>query len=73
MEQMRNAHMLVVKPERNKSSGRPRRRWKDNIKVVLKETDCRLDFSGLGQDAVASSCENCNQLSSSKSGGKFHE
>lgn len=66
-------HMLVVKPERNKPFARPRRRWEDNIKVVLKETDCRLDFSGLGQDAMASSSEYCYQLSSSKSGGKFHD
>jgi hypothetical protein len=29
--------VLVGKPERNSPLGRPRRRWKDNIKIGLQE------------------------------------
>jgi hypothetical protein len=29
--------VLVVKPERKRSLGRPRHRWEDNIKVDLQE------------------------------------
>jgi hypothetical protein len=31
--------VLVGKPEGKKSLGRPRRRWKDNIKVDLQEVE----------------------------------
>jgi len=31
---------LVVKPEGKRSLGRPRRRWKDNIKMDLQEVGC---------------------------------
>jgi len=38
MEVMRNADdILVGKPEGKRSLGRPRRRWKDNIRVNLME------------------------------------
>jgi hypothetical protein len=38
MEKKRNAYgILVGKPEWEKSLGRPRRKWKDNIKVDLRE------------------------------------
>jgi hypothetical protein len=30
--------VLVGRPENKRSLGRPRRRWEDNIKLVLKET-----------------------------------
>jgi hypothetical protein len=34
----RNAYgLLVGKPEEKRSLGRPRRRWVDNIKMVLRE------------------------------------
>lgn len=38
MEEMKNkCNMLFEKPE-----GRPRRRWKDNVKIVLKEKCMRV-------------------------------
>jgi hypothetical protein len=37
-EQMRNAYkILVVKPERKRPRGRPRRIWVDNIRTDLRE------------------------------------
>ena len=40
----------VVKPERLRLPGRPRLRWKDNIKPDLQNTECGrgLDSSGSG-------------------------
>jgi hypothetical protein len=36
MGEMRNAYkILVVKPEEKRPLGRPRYRWKDNIKMYL--------------------------------------
>ena len=32
--------VLVGKPEGKKPLGRPRRRWEDNIKMVLQEVGC---------------------------------
>ena len=41
MEQFRNAYrVLVEKPESKRPLGRPRRRWKDNIKMDLREVGC---------------------------------
>ena len=38
MEQSRNAYRgLVGKPEGKKPLGRPRHRWKDNIKIDLRD------------------------------------
>jgi hypothetical protein len=38
MEEERGVHMMLVgKPEGKRSLGRPRRRWKDNIKMNLQE------------------------------------
>ena len=38
MEEGRSVHkVLVVKPERKRPLGRPRRRWEDNIKMDLQE------------------------------------
>jgi hypothetical protein len=38
MESMRNAYkMLVGKPEGKRPLGRPRRRWKDNIRMDVRE------------------------------------
>jgi len=42
---------LVGKPEGKRSLGRPRRRWKDNIKMDLQEVGCRgIDWMDLAQD-----------------------
>jgi len=32
--------VLVVKPERRRPFGRPRRRWEDNIKMGLQDVGC---------------------------------
>jgi hypothetical protein len=41
MGEMKNAYrMLVGSPEDNRSLGRSRRRWVDNIKIYLKEIGC---------------------------------
>ena len=38
MEEGRGVHkVLVGKPERNRTSGRPRLRWEDNVKMHLQE------------------------------------
>jgi hypothetical protein len=38
MEEKKNAYRILVgKPERNRSLGRPRRRWEDNIRMDLRE------------------------------------
>jgi len=43
--------VLVGKPERNKLLGRPRRRWKDNIKMDFREVGCgSVDWIELLQD-----------------------
>jgi len=36
--------VLVKKPEGKKPLGRPRRRWEDNIKIVLQEIGCGMDW-----------------------------
>ena len=41
MEQLRNAYrVLVGKPEGKRPLERPRRRWKDNNKMDLREVGC---------------------------------
>jgi hypothetical protein len=43
--------VLVGKPEGKRPLGRPRRRWKDNIKEVLQEVGCGgMDWIELAQD-----------------------
>jgi hypothetical protein len=43
--------VLVGNPERKRPLGRPRRRWKDNIKADLQEVGCRgMDWIELAQD-----------------------
>jgi hypothetical protein len=45
--------VLVGKPERKRSLGRPGRRWEDSIKVDLREERCGgMDLIGLSQDRV---------------------
>jgi hypothetical protein len=48
----RNAYRLLVgKPEGNRSLGRPRRRWVDNITMDLREVGCGyVDWIRLAQD-----------------------
>ena len=52
MEKSRNAYrILVEKPEGNRPLGRPRRRWKDNIKIDLWEVGYDLgDWIALAED-----------------------
>ena len=39
------------KPEGKRPLGRPRRRWEDNIKMVVQEMECgRMDWIELAQD-----------------------
>jgi len=43
--------VLVGKPEGKRPLGRPRRRWVDNIRMVLQEVGCGyIDWIGLAQD-----------------------
>ena len=42
--------VLVGKPEATRPMGRPRRRWKYNIKIDLQEVGCKgMDLIGLAQ------------------------
>jgi len=50
--------------------GRPRHRWEDNCRMVLRER-CGLDASGLGLGPVAGYCEHSNEPSGSKKGREF--
>ena len=52
MEEGRGVHkVLVGEPEGKRPLGRPRRRWEDNIKMVLKELGRGFgDWMGLAQD-----------------------
>jgi hypothetical protein len=52
MGEKRNVYRLLVgKPERKRPLGRPRRRWKDNIKMDLLETGLNVvDWIHLAQD-----------------------
>jgi len=43
--------VLVAKPEGKRPLGRPRHRWKDNIKMALQEVGCEcMDWIDLAQD-----------------------
>ena len=43
--------VLVGKPEGRRPLGRPRRRWEDNIKMVLQEVGCGcMDWIELAED-----------------------
>jgi hypothetical protein len=66
---------LVGKPEEKGQLGRPRRRWKDNIKMDLREVGWGhgLDRSGLGYGQVAGCCECGNEPSGSIKCGEFLE
>jgi hypothetical protein len=69
MGEKRNAcRILVEKPEGKKPLGRSRRRWVDNIKMDLRETEwCvyGLDLFGSEWGPVEDSCEHGTELSGS--------
>jgi hypothetical protein len=52
MGEWRNVYRLLVgKPEGKKPLGKPRRRWRDNIKIDLLEIGLNdVDWIGLAQD-----------------------
>jgi hypothetical protein len=52
MGENRNSYRILVgKPEGNRPLGRPRRRWKDNIKTDLREIGWGgMDWIHLAQD-----------------------
>jgi hypothetical protein len=57
---------LARKPERERSLGKPKRRWVNNIKIDLREIGLgqfRLDLYSLLQGAVEGSCEYDNETS----------
>jgi len=58
----------VGKLEGKRPLGRPRRRWKDNIKTDLQEVRCGcMDWIELAQDSgqVAGTCDCGNEVSGS--------
>jgi hypothetical protein len=52
MEEKRNAYRILVgNPEGNRTLGRPRRRWVDNIKMDLREMGSDgVDWIDMAQD-----------------------
>jgi hypothetical protein len=64
---------FVGKPEERRPLGRPRRRWKDNIKMDLREVgwEHRLDQSDSGWRQVAGCCECGDETSGSIKFGEF--
>jgi hypothetical protein len=65
--------VLVGKHDGKTPLGRPRRRWKDNIKMDLQDVGCGgLDWIELAQDRdMFDTCECGNELSGSIKCGKF--
>ena len=50
-EERRVYRVLLGKPEGRRPLGRPRRRWVDNIRMVLQEVGCGyMGWIGLAQD-----------------------
>jgi hypothetical protein len=52
MKEGRGGYIVMVgKPEEQRPLGRPRRRWKDNIKIAIQELGCGgMDWIELSQD-----------------------
>jgi hypothetical protein len=72
MKQMRNAYNTFVgEPEGKRPLGRPRRRWKDNIRMGLTVGGCELDSSDSGLGPVAGPYKHGNELSDSIKGRIF--
>jgi hypothetical protein len=44
--------IIVVKPEGKRRLGRPRRRWEDNIKIIVKTGSESVDWIHLNEDRV---------------------
>ena len=66
--------VLVGKPEGKRPLGRPRRRWKGNIKIDPQKVECGvygLDRFGSGQGQVAGTCECGNKPSGFVKCGEF--
>ena len=65
--------VLVGKPEGEKTLGRPRHRWEDNIMMDLQEVGCEgMDWIELAQDRdMVGSCECGNEPSGSIKCGEF--
>ena len=65
--------VLVGKPDRKRSLGRPRCRWEDNNKMDLQELGRGngLDWSDSGQGQVAGTCECGNEPSGYIKCGEF--
>jgi hypothetical protein len=56
--------ILAGKPGRNKTLGRSRPTWLDNIETDVREIGCDgLDSSGTGKGPVEGSCEHDNEPS----------
>jgi hypothetical protein len=59
---MRNrCKILAGKSEEKRSLGRSRCTWENNIKIDLKQGECRGDLTASGHDPVAGSCEDGNE------------
>ena len=74
MGEMRGAYSLLVgKPEGKTQFGRPRRRWENNIKMVLQKSGMGhgLDCSGSVQEQVTGRFECGNEHSGSIKFGEF--
>jgi hypothetical protein len=66
--------ILIGKLEVRRPLERYRHRWKDNIRLNIREIvwgRCGLDESGTGLGPVADSCEDGNEPSGSIKGGEF--
>jgi hypothetical protein len=63
--------ILATEHEVKRPLRRPRRRWKDNIIMYLKDIGYRLDSSSTGQGPVASSYKYGIELSGYIKDGKF--
>ena len=66
--------VLVGKPEGKKPTGRPRRRWEDNIKMDLQDVEGGCgDWMDLAQDRDRwpGTCEYGDEPSGSKNAGNF--
>jgi hypothetical protein len=61
MGEKRGAYRILVgRPEGKRPFGRPRPRWKDNIKMDIQDIGWAMDWIELAQ--VAGSCECDNEL-----------
>jgi hypothetical protein len=62
---------LVRKSEGKRPLGRPRSKWEDNNKMVLREIGRGLNSCHSGWRPMASSCEQGNEPSGSIKGREF--